>query len=73
MRTFAAEGHLVELSEWWNMDQLRNDYIESLIDLGSYEDNLYGIFYKGDLKSIVWYPVEAFEEAGYESPPPGTS
>ena len=68
MRTFAAEGHLVELSEWWNMDQLRNDYIESFIDLGSYEDNLYGIFYKGDLKSIVWYPVEAFEEAGYEVP-----
>lgn len=68
MRTFAAEGHLVDLSEWFNMEQLQNDYIESFIDLGSYEDGLYGIFYKGDLKSIVWYPVQAFEEAGYEVP-----
>lgn len=68
MRQFAAEGQLVAISDWINMDQIRNDYIESFIDLGSHEGDMYGLFFKGDLKSIVWYPVEAFAEAGYEAP-----
>jgi alpha-glucoside transport system substrate-binding protein len=29
---------------------------------------MYGLFFKGDLKSIVWYPVSAFEDAGYQIP-----
>jgi alpha-glucoside transport system substrate-binding protein len=68
MRVFAAEGKLIPLGDWFNKDQLAEDYIESFIDLGSYEDQLYGVFYKGDLKSIVWYPVEAFASNGYEVP-----
>jgi alpha-glucoside transport system substrate-binding protein len=31
-------------------------------------DNLYGFFYKVDVKSLVWYMPENFEDAGYESP-----
>lgn len=68
MRTFASEGKLVNLSEWINLDQLKTDYIQSFVDLGSYEGNVYGVFYKGDLKSIVWYPVQAFADNGYEVP-----
>ncbi len=68
MRTFAAEGKLVPLSGWFNTDQLAEDYIQSFIDLGSYEGELYGIFFKGDIKSIVWYPVQAFADNGYEVP-----
>jgi alpha-glucoside transport system substrate-binding protein len=68
MRTFASEGKLVNLSEWFNLDQLSTDYIQSFIDLGSFEGDLYGVFFKGDLKSIVWYPVEAFDAAGYAVP-----
>ena len=42
---------------------------EPYIDLaGSFDDTLYGVFYKGDVKSIVWYPVQAFEEDGYAIP-----
>lgn len=29
---------------------------------------LYGVFYKVDLKSLVWYVPEAFDEMGYEVP-----
>lgn len=68
MRQYAAEGQLVAISDWINMDQIRADYIESFVDLGSYEGDMYGLFFKGDLKSIVWYPVQAFEDAGYEVP-----
>ncbi|MGH2637278.1 MAG: ABC transporter substrate-binding protein [Actinomycetota bacterium] len=69
MREFAADGALVNLSEFWNLDQLNEDYIESWIELGTGDDgNLYGVYYKADLKSIVWYPPAAFEEAGYAIP-----
>jgi alpha-glucoside transport system substrate-binding protein len=68
MQQFAAEGQLVAISDWINMDQIQTDYIESFVDLGSFEGNMYGLFFKGDLKSIVWYPVQAFEDAGYEIP-----
>jgi len=68
MRQFASEGKLVAVSDWINMDQLRTDYIDSFIDLGSSDGTTYGIFYKTDIKSIVWYPVAAFADAGYEVP-----
>lgn len=68
MRTFASEGALVSLSDWFNTGQLAEDYIQSFIDLGSSDGELYGVFFKGDLKSIVWYPVQAFADAGYEVP-----
>jgi alpha-glucoside transport system substrate-binding protein len=32
------------------------------------EPNVYGIFFGTDVKSLVWYAPEAFEEAGYEIP-----
>lgn len=68
MQQFASEGKLVDLSEWMNMDQLESDYIDSFLNLASYEDGTYGVWFKGDLKSIVWYPVQKFEEAGYQVP-----
>ncbi len=68
MQRYAAEGALVPLSDWINTEQLAADYLESFVDLGSYEGSLYGVYFKGDLKSIVWYPVQGFADAGYEIP-----
>lgn len=31
-------------------------------------EGLYGFFYKVDVKSLVWYSPEAFDEAGYDVP-----
>jgi len=46
---------------------------QSWVDLGTYagpdgSENLYGFFYKVDVKSLVWYSPENFEDAGYEVP-----
>jgi alpha-glucoside transport system substrate-binding protein len=49
MRSFASEGSLVSLGDWFNTDQLGQDYIQSFIDLGSLDGELFGIFLKGDL------------------------
>ena len=70
----ARRGFLTPLrdgtGEW-----LQENYAagQSWVDLGTYadengEDQLYGFFYKVDVKSLVWYSPENFEDAGYEVP-----
>ena len=56
-------------------DWVRDNYAagQSWVDLGTYadennNDQLYGFFYKVDVKSLVWYVPENFEDAGYEVP-----
>ncbi|SOH92737.1 alpha-glucoside transport system substrate-binding protein [Monaibacterium marinum] len=41
---------------------------QSWVDLATFDEELYGIFYRADLKSLVWYLPENFEDAGYEVP-----
>ncbi|MEM7378119.1 MAG: ABC transporter substrate-binding protein [Pseudomonadota bacterium] len=46
---------------------------QSWVDLGTYadpdgNDQLFGFFYKVDVKSLVWYSPENFEDAGYDVP-----
>src|SRR5690606_20071260 len=68
MREFAAEGALVDLSRVLDVDQLRRDYAETWIDLGSYDGKLYAIFISADLKSLVWYSPKQFAARGYQVP-----
>ena len=37
-------------------------------DRASVDDQLYGFFLKGAVKSFIWYSPPAFEAAGYEVP-----
>jgi alpha-glucoside transport system substrate-binding protein len=46
---------------------------QSWVDLGTYADadgadQLYGFFYNVNVKSLVWYVPENFEDAGYDIP-----
>ncbi|SNR27691.1 ABC transporter substrate-binding protein [Puniceibacterium sediminis] len=46
---------------------------QSWVDLGTYAgqdgtESLYGLFYRVDLKSLVWFSPIAFDEAGYDIP-----
>jgi len=46
---------------------------QSWVDLGTYADadgnsQFYGLFYRADVKSLVWYSPIAFDEAGYDIP-----
>ena len=46
---------------------------QSWVDLGTYADasgadQLFGFFYNVNVKSLVWYSPENFEDAGYEIP-----
>ena len=70
----AARGFLAPLKDgtaaWINENYAAGS---SWVDLGSYSgpdgaDSLYGFFYKVDVKSLVWYSPENFEDFGYDVP-----
>ena len=70
----AKRGFLTPLADG-TADWTRENYAagQSWVDLGTYTgkdgaDHLYGFFYKVDVKSLVWYVPENFEDAGYEVP-----
>ncbi len=70
----ASRGFLTPLADG-TADWVRENYAagQSWVDLGTYSgpdgtDSLYGLFYKVDLKSLVWYSPENFDDAGYDIP-----
>jgi alpha-glucoside transport system substrate-binding protein len=70
----AAQGFLSPLDAQTG-DWVRDNYAagSSWVDLGTFAGadgvpSLYGFFYKVDVKSLVWYNPEQFEEAGYSIP-----
>ncbi len=70
----ASKGFLTPLGDE-TKDWLLANYAagQSWVDLGSYkgkdgEKALYAFPYKIDVKSLVWYVPENFEDAGYEVP-----
>ncbi|WP_010138246.1 ABC transporter substrate-binding protein [Oceanicola sp. S124] len=73
-KDMARNGFLAPLAEGTD-DWVRENYAagQSWVDLGTFAgpdgaDSLYGFFYKVDVKSLVWYLPENFEDAGYEVP-----
>ena len=70
----ASRGFLTPLADG-TADWIVDNYAagQSWVDLGTYAgkdgtDDLYGFFFKADVKSLVWYSPENFEDAGYEIP-----
>ncbi|WP_146585662.1 ABC transporter substrate-binding protein [Puniceibacterium confluentis] len=70
----ARQGLLTPLAEG-TTEWVRDNFAagQSWVDLGTYADKdgndaLYGLFYRVDVKSLVWYSPIAFDEAGYDIP-----
>ena len=68
MASYQADGQLVDISSWFNVDKLREEQVPGFVELTEVDGGVYGVYYKTDVKSIVWYPVAPFEEAGYAIP-----
>lgn len=57
------------LSEYLDIDEVEAAMIPGFLDATTTEDgNAYGLPMRMAVKSVVWYPVPEFEEAGYEIP-----
>jgi alpha-glucoside transport system substrate-binding protein len=68
MNDLAEQGALRPLDDIVEVDRLREELIPGIYDLGTVGDEYYGLPRVIALKSAVWYPRPAWEEAGYEIP-----
>lgn len=70
----AAQGLIVPLGSG-AADWVRDNFAagESWVELATFDDgdgneDFFGVFYRADLKSIVWYSPDNFDDYGYEVP-----
>jgi alpha-glucoside transport system substrate-binding protein len=49
-------------------ETIRENFGDSGVAIGTFNDQLYGLFFKAGNKSTVWYNVHAYEDAGVEPP-----
>lgn len=68
MQQLAGQGHLIPLENYLDMTKFRNDYAQSWIDLGSFNNKVYALFYKAANKGTIWYSPKQFSAQGYTPP-----
>ncbi len=49
-------------------DTMAENFDDSILQVGTFNDALYGLMFKAANKSTIWYNVKAFEDAGVEPP-----
>jgi len=64
MTDFAGQGALQPID--FAAGDIEENFGESVIDLGTVDGTLYGFLFKAANKSLVWYNVQAFSDAGVE-------
>lgn len=64
----AQSGKVTALDDIVDGDQLADDLVPGLLDASTVDDQLMGVPYRLAVKSLVWYPKDAWTEAGYAEP-----
>ncbi len=68
MASFANAGQMVPMTEFIDKDTLTEAFAESWLSLTTFNDDLYGIWYRASVKSLVWYNPKAFAAQGFTVP-----
>ncbi len=68
LQSFVRKGNIVDVSTFLDPNYLSKQYSKSWLDMATMEGQMAGVWYRANVKSLVWYPVPEFEEAGYEIP-----
>jgi alpha-glucoside transport system substrate-binding protein len=73
LATFARQGYVVDPSTFIPMEWLQQQWNQSWLDMAMMPDEngnpmMGGLWYRFNGKSLVWYPKDDFEAAGYEIP-----
>ena len=64
---YAAEGKVIDLASFMDTNKLTSEH-PATIGLVSANGKIWGIPYKADVKSTIWYPIKAFAAKGYQVP-----
>lgn len=68
MASFAKAGQMVAVTEFMDEATLSEAYPETWLSLGTFDDSIYGIWYRASVKSLVWYNPKAFKAQGFTVP-----
>lgn len=68
MASFAEAGQMVPITEFMDEATLAEAYPETWLSLATFDESLYGIWYRASVKSLVWYSPKAFEAQGFTVP-----
>lgn len=61
-------GLAIDLSTFLDEAYLRQQFSEPLFELTKIDGRILGLWYTVGVKSLVWYPKQAFQEKGYQVP-----
>jgi alpha-glucoside transport system substrate-binding protein len=67
MMEYAERGVLKPLD--FARDTIEENFSEDWVTLGTFNDSLYGLVFKGANKSLIWYNVNVLNEAGISEAP----
>ena len=70
---YARQGHIIDPTSWMPAEWLAQQYNQSWLDMGMMEDPdgqpmTGGVWHRFNGKSLVWYPKDDFDAAGYSVP-----
>ena len=72
LASFVESGHVVDVSKHLDMDALKANYNQSWLDMAMMDspdgEIMAGVWQRVNGKSLVWYPKDDFDAAGYEIP-----
>ncbi|MEM9945711.1 MAG: ABC transporter substrate-binding protein [Cyanobacteria bacterium P01_D01_bin.36] len=68
MEQFVKKEQLIPLTYFLESGALQAAYTDSWLDIGTIENEVYAIWYRASVKSLVWYKPTAFEANGYDVP-----
>lgn len=63
-----AGGYTIDLNAWFTPVYFGQQYEQSWLDMATMDGQMAGVWYKVSVKSLVWYPVPEFQDAGYQIP-----
>ncbi len=66
---FAAAGKVQPIDTFLDYDQLESTLVPGFFDAARYKGRVYGAPMRMAVKSIVWYPKQAYTAAGYTTEP----
>jgi alpha-glucoside transport system substrate-binding protein len=66
LRRFARDGQLVPLADLGLEDEVRSNYPEGFVDLGTVDGTLYAFAMKADTKGTIFYNPKLFADNGWQ-------
>jgi len=64
---YAAAGKVIDVASFMDAQKLSTEH-PNTIGLVTQDSHIWGIPYKADVKSTIWYPIKAFAAKGYKVP-----